>query len=611
MCGIAGAIGPAPLAPDRLRDALATMARRGPDAHGEWRGEIGGRHVTLLHTRLSIIDLDAAANQPFERDGRVLTYNGEIYNYLEVRAELAALGRTFRTKSDTEVLLAALSEWGAEGLKKLEGMWAFAVVDPKSGEVWLSRDRFGEKPLYTWQLGDTFYFASEVKTLAALAGRWPKVDGEQIRRYLAQGYKPLLKRPRGWFLEIEEHPAATLTVIPAVGDPTRTTFWRPLFQPRDMSYDDALAGVRDRLMTAVDLRMRADVPLAFCLSGGVDSSTLAAIAAKRLGRHIHCFSVVDDDERYDESANIADMVAALGCDHHVVRTSTEGFFERLDDLTRYHDAPVITISYYMHSFLSEAIADAGYKVSISGTAADEIFTGYYDHYPMWLAGRRADVDDATFAGLVADWRAGPGRFVNNPMLQDPMRFVRTPDARDHILLDSELFSSFLTAPFTEPWEEAALAPELLRNRMLNELLYEAVPIILHDDDRNSMRYSVENRSPFLDTDLVDFLLTVPSRHLIGDGYAKKLLRDAGDGIVPDTVRLDKRKRGFNASILSVIDRNDPATRDRLLADGPIFDIFRRDAVEGFLNGDLTSNSFSKFLFSFVAAKTFLDQQGAA
>ena len=285
----------------------------------------------------------------------------------------------------------------------------------------------------------------------------------------------------------------------------------------------------------------------------------------------------------------------------------------MERLVAYHDAPVATISYYVHSFLSEAIAEAGFKVAVSGTAADELFTGYYDHYALWLGqmAERAKTDPAIDLGtLVAEWKGGLGAHVQNPLLQDPLASADDPDRRDHLLLDRDLFESLLARPFREEFTETDYGGEVLRSRMLNELFHEVIPVILHEDDRNSMLYSVENRSPYLDRRLAEFLFTVPSEHLIGEGFAKLLLRRAGDGLVPDQVRLDTRKRGFNASIDSLIDRDDPATRERLLGDSPIFDLVRRDAIEGFLAGDMTSNSLSKFLFSFISAKTFLDHHQA-
>jgi asparagine synthase (glutamine-hydrolysing) len=607
MCGIAGAFGPQPLAQGRIRAALASMHHRGPDGEGAKAYTLSGNHVDFLHTRLAIIDLDPRANQPFERDGISLTYNGEIYNYLELRDELTALGHAFTTQSDTEVLIEAYKAWGPAFLDRLDGMWAFALFDREAGELLLSRDRFGEKPLYTWFIDGTLYFASEVKTLSALAGRKPAVNTEQLRRFLVNGYKCLGKSHQTYFKEIALLPSGTCAILKAPARPAPAPYWRLPTEIREASFDEAVAHARDLLRRAVETRMRADVPLAFCLSGGVDSATLAAIAARDMSQDIHCFSIIDSDERYDESANIDTMVQHLGCKHHRVQTSTKGFIDRLRIQVAAHDAPVVTISYYMHAFLSEAIAENGYKIAISGTAADEIFTGYYDHYGMWLASmhREPGVD---FNALVNDWKSGMGAHVQNPGLQNPRGFIDDPGQRDHIMLDRALFSSFMTEPFEEAWSEDTYCDELLRNRMANELFIEAVPVILNEDDLNSMMYSVENRSPFLDRDLVEYLYSVPARHLMGGGYAKRILREIGKGIVPDQIRLDTRKRGFNASINSLVDRNDPETRDTLLADSPIFDIVKRSAIEEFLNDDMASNSFSKFFFSFISSKLFLETQ---
>ncbi len=607
MCGIAGVIAAAPPDPARVRAALATMKQRGPDAEGVHQGRLGNHAVTLLHTRLSIIDLDPRANQPFVRDGLALSYNGELYNYLEVRAALEALGHRFTTQSDTEVLIEAYRAWGEACLNRFEGMWAFALLDEAKGRLFLSRDRFGEKPLYTMRKDGALYFASEVKALAALAGSWPAPDRAQIRRYLVNGYKALYKQPASWFEGVRELPAAHYAAItePLRVEPKR--YWRLSYSPEAMSLADARDGARERLFEAVKLRLRADVPIAFCLSGGIDSSALAGIAAKHFGQELHAFSVVDSDPRYDERDNMTATVDFLGCAHHVAHTSTEGFFDRLDRQIAYHDAPVATITYYMHAFLSEAIHQAGFKVAISGTAADEMFTGYYDHYGFWLAEMSARRD---FPALLDDWRGSYGRYVRNPVLQDPLVFQNNPDERGHIFLNAELFTGFLAAPFDEGFEEAPYGDNLLRKRMLNELFHECVPVILHEDDLNSMMVSVENRSPYLDRALTEFLFRVPAEHLIKDGYVKFLLRAAVDGLVPDSVRLDKRKRGFNASIDSLIDRKNPDTRARLLDGSPIFDLVRREAVERFLDADMTDNSFSKFLFSFVSAKIFMDRHAA-
>jgi asparagine synthase (glutamine-hydrolysing) len=603
MCGIAGAIGPREISQDKIERAWHLMRRRGPDGTATHVGRVAGNTVTLLFARLAIIDTDPRAMQPFERDGLVIVTNGELYNYIELRDELARLGHTFSTGSDTEVILAAWRQWGEGALDRMEGMWAFALIDAANDRLILCRDRFGEKPLYLWRHGDTLYFGSEPKFIAALAGAKPDVNLDQIRRFLVNGYKSLYKQPQTYFRDVMEVPPAHYIALRGPGPIAPTAYWKLAHRPQKMTAAQALGGARERLETAMRIRLRADVPVAFCLSGGIDSTTLSGLAVKHFGHDLHAFSIIDGDERYDELENIEAQVAFLGCKSYRVHTSTEGFFERLSDLVSYHDMPVATLTYYLHSFLSQAISEAGYKVAISGTAADELYTGYYDHYGFWLAEMSAQPN---FPALVDDWRGSYGAYVQNPVLQDPLVFAKTPDERGHIFLNANLFQQWLTEPFNEPFAETHYADSLLRNRMLNELVHESVPVILHEDDRNSMRYSVENRSPYLDRHLAEFMFSVPAEHLIKDGYAKYLLRASGEGVVADSVRFDKRKRGFNAPIDSLVDRSDPDTRERLMADSPIFDIVKREAIENFIDGSMADNSFSKNLFSFISSKLFLE-----
>ena len=607
MCGIAGSIGPTGPNQAAVDTTLALMGRRGPDAAGTVEQALAGHTVRLLHTRLSIIDLDPRSNQPFEADDCVITFNGEIYNFVELRRELAEAGEHFATTSDTEVLIKAYRRWGTACFDRLEGMWAFALVDRRDGSLVLARDRFGEKPLYLFRADETLYFGSEIKFLEALSGRRPTVDLSQVRRFLATGYRALFRHAASFFSDVTELPAGTFIKATGPQVPRPTRYWSLSFRPQAMTRADAVAGVRERLLQAVALRLRADVPVAFCLSGGVDSGVLVSLAVRQLDCEAHTFSIVDRDPRYDERANIAATVGALGCRNSQIMLDHRGFLGRMEELVRAHDAPVITISYVVHAMLSEAIHRAGYKIAISGTGADELFTGYYDHYGFWLAAM-AGRDD--YPQLLEAWRAGYGRFVRNPVLRDPEAFRRNPADRRHLTLGRGFAEPMLVAPLAEDFAETDYTDDVLRNRMLNELFVEVVPVILHEDDRNSMWYSVENRSPYLDRALAEFAFSIPTELLVADGSLKWLLREAAAGVLPDSVRLDRQKRGFNASIDTLLDRNDPEVRERLLSPGPIFDVVRRDAFETFLDGDMTDNERSKFLFSFVSTRLFLDGQTA-
>ena len=603
MCGIAGTFGPNLPAPDRLSAASHALAHRGPDGEGIYTHRLGGNATSLVHRRLAIIDLNARSDQPFRLEHGLLCYNGELYNYVELRRELQALGYHFRTDGDTEVLARALLHWGPEALKRCEGMWAFAWYDEKAGTLLLSRDRFGEKPMYLWRQNGVLHFSSEVKGLAALAGSWPAVNHNHVLRYLINGYKALNKVSESFHDGVGELPTGSYMLLKS-GDETPVRYWTPRPQPQpDMSYADACARTREALIEAVRLRLRADVPLAFCMSGGIDSNALIATAKKILGCDVHGFTIVNTDERYEEQELVDVAVKELGVRHTAIPVSNKGFLSNLEKLVAAHDAPVATISYYVHWQLMQAIAAHGYKVTISGTAADELFTGYYDHHNLYLAEMAGSPEHAP---ALAAWRTHQAPIVRNPYLQDPDLFVKDRNFRGHIYLNNDVFAGWLHQPWSESFEEKPFHQGLLRNRMLNELFEEAVPVILKEDDLNAMSFSMENRSPFLDTRLFDTAYSIPERHLVQDGRAKAVLRDAMRGIVPDAVLDNRRKVGFNAPILELVDVRDPQVRAWLLDDGPIYNLVRKAHIEDLLKNDVLPNSASKFLFYFLNAKMFLE-----
>lgn len=589
-----------------MRRTLALMRSRGPDHQQAWSAGAGaGRAVCLLHSRLSIIDLDPRSHQPFTCGDSTLVFNGEIYNYRELRERLVDDGVPLRTRSDTEVLLHCYRRHGEGCLDLFEGMWSFAVFDAKRQTLFLARDRFGEKPLYLMRGQHGLYFGSEVKYLAALAGTGLSPNPEHLRRYLALGYKALYKTPQTFFSGVEElRGGHCLTVGPTeAGNPRR--YWSPApRQDESMGLEEAIEGVRQRLIDSVRLRLRADVPLALCLSGGVDSAALASIAVKVCNSRLETFSIIDSDERYNEEDNILATVRDLGCAHQLHPVQREGSIQRLRDLIDSHDAPLATATYYVHSFLSEAVMRSGHRVVLSGCSADELFTGYYDHFLLHLAVMRGSSGyDAALEG----WRRHIRGFVRSPVLRDPFLYNDRPDYREHVYDGREELAQYLNEPFPEPFREEFFTTDLLRNRMLNELFHEATPVFLHEDDLNSMRCSIENRSPYLDTALFDFANRIPSRHLIREGYGKYVLRRAMEGILNDTVRLDRCKKGFNTSVDSIVDFSDPQVRDYLLdSAAEVFELVRRDKVAEACLRKPMPNHLSKFLFAFVNARIFLD-----
>jgi len=606
MCGIAGYFGKSPPNESMIRSTLNLMQNRGPD-HQDFASFAAGKkkQVLLLHSRLSIIDLDPRSNQPFTLDESTIIYNGEIYNYIELRKQLLNRGLELRTSSDTEVLLHYYLIYGERCVDHFEGMWSFAIWDAKLQKLFLSRDRFAEKPLYYLQTPEGFLFGSEIKFLKALSKEPLRVNRRHLLRQLVHGYKALYKTDETYFEGVRELRYAQSMVLNPDGVNRIERYWNPSTTvDQSMTLENAIDGTREHLLESVRLRLRSDVPLAFCLSGGVDSASLVSIAAKEFGCELETFSIIDQDERYNEEDNIMATVEDIGCKHHLLEIPKEDALARLGELIAYHDAPVATITYYVHSLISEAVHNAGFRVAFSGSSADELFTGYYDHFILHLNEVRNEND---YQKYLQDWRNHNEGFVRNPMLKTPSLYHKDPTFRDHIFDASEELKDYLVVNFEEPFQEEQFCDSLLRNRMLNELFYEATPVILHEDDLNSMCYSVENRSPFLDSSLQKFAYSIPARHLIRNGYGKFVLRQALKGILNEKVRLDRRKKGFNASINSMINFQDPNTQAYLLdPKAEIFHYLDRNKIKQLFDLFPIPNHFSKFLFNFINARIFLE-----
>lgn len=252
----------------------------------------------------------------------------------------------------------------------------------------------------------------------------------------------------------------------------------------------------------------------------------------------------------------------------------------------------------------KSIAGKDYSISVSGTGADELLSGYYDHHNLYLYEMR---DDPSFNNSLAGWKKHIAPIVRNPHLQNPKLYFENPGFREHIYFESSEFKKYLkNHEWDEGFNETDYSNDILRNRMLNELFHEGVPVILHEDDLNAMYYSLENRSPFLDRGLFEHCYSIPTNHLVRNGFAKVVLRDAMKDIVPHQILWNPRKVGFNANILSLLDLENKEFRNSLLNDSPIFEHVKKDKIESLLKKKEFPNSLSKFLFSFISCKAFIE-----
>lgn len=556
MCGIAGVVG-SDLNDQRLSRFAAAgrvQQHRGPDHQAIRRYDGVGqtastRDTVFLHQRLSIIDLSAAANQPFEDETHALIFNGEIYNYVELRARLQREGVAFATDSDTEVLFRALIHWGvAKTLSNCNGMWTFAWLDKRRREVVLARDRFGVKPLYVQRTSGAVYFASEIKTVLELSQQKVTVSRETVGLFLRQA--ALETSPaKTFFNEIEKLPPGTYVTVSLDAHVANNKLdIVPYYELKvqdelaALSLDDACREIRTRVQNAVEIRLRADVPVGVLLSGGLDSSILASAALRLHQKPVVLLSYVSDDPRFDESPHSTAMGQHLGQDPHRVKiafkSDSRSVMHDLEKLAWQNDQPLHSFAAYAHYLLMAKAKELGVVVLLSGQGADEGFCGYRKYWPLYL---QRLVQTGHF------FRASRAMFqlLRAPDLYAGLKFSEIarylPGARSP---SATAGSGFLISP-TTPIVMRLKAGESIEARQIRDFKETSVPSLLHYEDRMSMAHAREIRLPFLDYRVVELGVSLPMQYKLSNGWTKYALRKAFSADLPESIAWRRDKKGFS------------------------------------------------------------------
>ncbi|WP_342721833.1 asparagine synthase (glutamine-hydrolyzing) [Acidovorax sp. FHTAMBA] len=562
MCGIAGLTSHRPAATLRsdLAQSLAFLRRRGPDDRGIeiWQGP--GHSVAMGHTRLSVIDLTEAAHQPMpSADGRfLLVFNGEIYNYRELRAQLEAIGHGFSSASDTEVLLQAWVEWGAASLARLVGMFAFVILDRATNTLHGARDAFGIKPLYYHHSDDeVFCFASEIPAVQALRSSPQTLDWQVAYDYLVHGSYDTGERT--FFADVRAlRPGHRFTYDLGSRRLDLHSWWKPTISPvQHLSIDDAAEGLRSHLLNSVKLHLRSDVALGAALSGGLDSSAIVGCM-----RHlepdvpIHTFSFIASGSAVSEERWVDRMNAHVGAVAHKVSITPQELATDLDDMIAAQGEPFGSTSIYAQYRVYQLAREHGVTVTLDGQGADELCGGYVG-YP----GPRVHslLDSGRVFGAAAflrQWGRWPGRngmdglkaavaeYTSDAAYQRLRRF-NGAEVCPAWLDGNVVAAAGVSLRFPRPLPDVTAPGRRLPAELARSLHGLGLQGLLRHGDRNSMRFSVESRVPFLTTDLANFLLTLPEEYLVApNGETKHLLRRAMRGLVPQDV-LDRRdKIGF-------------------------------------------------------------------
>ncbi|MEK9723266.1 MAG: asparagine synthase (glutamine-hydrolyzing) [Rhodospirillaceae bacterium] len=552
MCGIAGIVARRAVNRAAVEAMMDGMAHRGPDGAGLWMDDAG--RVAIGHRRLAIIDPTPAGDQPMldPAGERVLSYNGEIYNYVEVRERLKAEGRSFVSGSDSEVLMQACAAWGEAGLSEINGMFAFALLDRRAGKLFCARDRFGEKPFLYVATPEFFAFASEYRALLSLAEVAADIDTGRLLAFLHQPRRGLDDGADTVFPAIRQLRAGErLSVDTQTLAVTVEPYWKPRIAatPAGLTEADAVDRFRELLTDSVAIRIRSDVPVGSCLSGGLDSGSIVCLNRRHLGDGpaYHVFTGRFPGSAADEGPFAQAVVDATGVTSHVTEPSPERFLDELPNFVWMNELPVGSASQYAQWCVFRLAAETGVTVLLDGQGADEVLAGYEQYFAPYLRARAARGameagEDAAIRARYPSalptagqaWTAGlPSglrhRLANWTGRGSDFRFGLAPD---------------VAAGIADAKAEDRDGSDALAAALLDDAFHAHLPTLLRYGDRNSMAHSREVRLPFCDHRIAELALSLPPEMLMGGAETKRLVRQAMRGVLPDAVRKRWNKQGF-------------------------------------------------------------------
>ncbi len=561
MCGIAGVLqkDKSQVNRDVLRRMRDRLQPRGPDAEGEYFDD----GIALGFRRLSILDLSPLGNQPMRSpDGNfVIVFNGEIYNFIELRETLRRQGYEFQSETDTEVVLAAYQAYGVDCVRQFNGMWGFAIWDRNKRRLFCSRDRFGVKPFYYYEDKHCFVFASEIKSVLEHPAVGRRENRQKVYEYVVLGqqdrgretlFDGIYALPGGHSLLLDD---AGMQIVP---------HWVPDGRVSEaLSFDSAVEKYRETLIDAVRIRLRSDVPQGLLLSGGQDSSAIAGIIAYLTRSHtldarghlktarLQTFSACYEDPKLNERPYIDAVLTNFDLDGNVLYPTPADIVDQFEGILQANDEPLITSNALAHGVLLARVRNNGIKVLLSGQGADEVLAGYDRH---------------VFGPLVADHL---GAFRIKRLVEECRAFHQTTGLSHRFLLGQAVQASLKglidtqalkvraysgLSEYLEPGVMASfgaktsgsssISASRLKQQLMDNMTSATLPSIVHYEDRGSMHYSVEERFPFLDYRLVEFSLSLPDSYLVESGVTKRILRAAVSDFLPTEVRHRTSKLGF-------------------------------------------------------------------
>lgn len=577
MCGIAVCVDITKKIDQQKFDAMTDIVSyRGPDD----RGTYYDGSVALGHRRLSIIDLSSDGHQPFELvDDYVLVFNGEIYNYIELREELIAEGYHFKTQTDTEIIVQSYKRWGCNCVSRFNGMWSFALYDKEKQILFCSRDRFGVKPFYYTKQEGLFLIASEIKQFFEMLDERPRANVERLLKYIIRGETDM--PPYTLFEDIYQLEPGSNLIYDISSHNYQIDRYYTLDNREDgsLSYEDACSLFRECFTDSVSVRLRSDVPVGYFLSGGLDSSSIVCVADRL--RHEegdpylipeqHTITSCYNDKKYDEQEYVDEVAKVTDVIVHKVYPDSGNIWKKIDQILWHMDEPLFALSALSQQSVCEAAKSHGLTVILDGQGSDEQLAGYSDFYSVLFIyllkkfrfGKLKREIDA-YAQLRSGDPFAPSRSL---LIISAVKDWLTPGVFDKIV-KRLYYEKVARLPFDKrilkkTFKDIKVFPRRDPRKFIKEYMTDELANILHVLDRNSMAFSLEARDPFLDYRLVDNIYKMPFLYKIRDGRTKAVLRDGLSGIIPERIKNRKTKLAFVAPVEKWINEDRSLYRQEL------------------------------------------------
>ncbi len=590
MCGIFGYIGKNNI---DIKAATDIIEHRGPDSEGflsysidkkrlaQSSADIEGYHVSFGFRRLAIIDLKDHANQPFSSENGQyhIVFNGEIYNYLEIRQELEEFGVEFSTDSDTEVLLKSYVQWGVSSFNRFNGMWAFSILDLKKNKVICSRDRFGIKPFFYHVADGELYWASEIKQFFSV-GVEKTINENVIKDFIDQNivnstnetfFDDIYSLNAGSYFEINVGALEDIKVVPK-------KYWELSVNEefKNYDYESAKKKFKNLFLSSVNLRMRSDVRVGSCLSGGLDSSSIVSSVGYQFeDQHFQTFTSKFDLKKYDESEYVTKLTNKYEkLQSNFCQLDEDKFLAQIDDVIYYQDEPFGTMSLLAQWEVMKLAKQDNTTVLLDGQGGDELLAGYRKFYAFYLKEKLMNFQFLKFFAA-----------LKHLVFNREFNFFDFEQIKRYLNIKPSITYYSTKGQKLKSNSEIGLSgASSMRDRSKLDIERYSFPPLLRFEDRNSMAFSIETRVPFMDYRLVEFLYSISSDFKIRKGYTKWILRDALKGILPDEIRKRKSKLGFSTP-------QDVWMQDKLK---PFFADYFRTMKNPYFDATSISNSFDEF-----------------